>query len=75
MENRREHSTTVTLGARAITHCSCSTSSVTASVKGGGILGHGAEQKYTSRSSVFSENVRLRWVSPGALSGSEAGGV
>ena len=44
-------------------------------VKGGGILGHGAEQKYTSRSSVFSENVRLRWVSPGALSGSEAGGV
>ena len=44
-------------------------------VKGGVILGHGAEQKYTSRSSVFSENVRLRWVSPGALSGSEAGGV
>ena len=40
----------------------------TPDVKGGGILGHGAEQKYTSRSSVFSENVRLRWVSPGALS-------
>ena len=30
MENRREHRTTVTLGARAITLCSCSTSSVTA---------------------------------------------
>ena len=30
MENRRERRTTVTLGARAITLCSCSTSSVTA---------------------------------------------
>ena len=27
-------------------------------IKGGVILGHGAEQKCTSRSSVFSENVR-----------------
>ena len=44
-------------------------------VKGGGILGHGVEQKCTSRSSVFSENVRLRRVLSGALSGSEVGGV
>ena len=44
-------------------------------VNGGGILGHGAEQKCTSRSSVFSENVRLRRASSGALSGSEVGGV
>ena len=44
-------------------------------VKGGGILGHGAEQQCTSRSSVFSENVTLRRVSSGALSVSEVGGV
>ena len=44
-------------------------------IKGGVILGHGAEQKCTGGASVFSENVRLRWVSSGALSGSEAGGV
>ena len=37
-------------------------------VKGGGMLGHGAEQKCTSRSSVFSMNVTQRWVSAGAVS-------
>ena len=45
------------------------------SVKGGVKLGHVAEQKCTSRSSTFSEDVRLRWVSSGALSGSEVGGL
>ena len=42
-------------------HCrEASTCVKVQSVKGGGILGHGAEQKCTSRSSVFSENVTLR---------------
>ena len=44
-------------------------------VKGGGILGHGAEQECTSRSSVLSENVRLRRASSGAVSDSEVGGA
>ena len=37
-------------------------------VKGGGILGHGAEQQCTSRASMFSENVTLRRASAGAVS-------
>ena len=44
-------------------------------VKGGVKSGHVAEQECTSRSSTFSEDVRLRLVSSGALSGSEVGGV
>ena len=52
MENRREHRTTVTLGARAITLCSCSTSSVTAralcSVQGTYIGGKLLELLFTS---------------------------
>ena len=44
-------------------------------VKGGEKSGRVAEQKCTSRSSVFSENVRLRRVSSGALSRSEVGGA
>ena len=44
-------------------------------VKGGGILGHGAEQQCTTWASAFSMNVTQRRVSAGALSGSEVGGV
>ena len=44
-------------------------------VKGGGILGHGAEQKCTTGTLVFSINVTLRRASVGALSWSECGGL
>ena len=44
-------------------------------VKGGGKLGHGAEQKCTGRALVSSINIRLLRVSSGAVSGSEVGGV
>ena len=44
-------------------------------IKGGEKSGRVAEQKCTTRALVFSENVRLRRASSGALSGSECGGV
>ena len=46
-----------------------------ADVKGGVILGHGAEQKCTTRASAFSINITLRRVSAGAVNWSECGGV
>ena len=44
-------------------------------VKGGVILGHGAEKKCTSRASMFSENVTQTGRSVGAVNWSECDGV
>ena len=44
-------------------------------VKGGVILGHGAEQKCTSRASMFRENVTQTGRSVEAVNWSECGGV
>ena len=42
-------------------------------VKGGVILGHGAEQECTNRASMFSENVTQTGRSVGAVNWSECG--